>query len=227
MYDMKKPKLISFKLCPFVQRSVITLKEKKVDFDIEYIDLANKPDWFLKISPLGKVPVLQVDEEVLFESAVINEYLDETNPPSLHPKDPLVKAKHRAWIEFASSLMADLYLLTLAKEEAEFNKKKDDIRNKFRQLESILPTPSTKEFFFSGERFSLIDTSYAPFFMRLQFLILVKPDFETLFSGCEKVSLWSKSLLSKESVKNSVLPEVEAGYIQYIKDNKSYLGGIL
>ncbi len=73
---MVKPKLISFKICPYVQRSVITLKEKNVDFDIEYIDLANKPEWFLKISPLGRVPVLQVGEEVLFESAVINEYLD-------------------------------------------------------------------------------------------------------------------------------------------------------
>ncbi len=76
--------LISFVLCPFVQRSVITLKEKQVPFDITYVDLQNLPDWFNAISPMGKVPVLRVDEKrVLFESAVINEYLDETNPPPL------------------------------------------------------------------------------------------------------------------------------------------------
>lgn len=64
--------LISFKTCPFVQRSVITLKEKGIDFKTTYIDLAEKPAWFLAISPLGKVPVLKIGDEVLFESAVIN-----------------------------------------------------------------------------------------------------------------------------------------------------------
>lgn len=71
---MTKPTLISFKLCPYVQRSVINLLEKKVDYEIKYIDLANKPEWFLKISPFRRVPVLVVGEDVLFESAVINEY---------------------------------------------------------------------------------------------------------------------------------------------------------
>ena len=72
--------LISFDICPFVQRSVITLEEKGVKYNIKYIELENKPDWFLAISPFGKVPVLQVNDKVLFESAVINEYLDETVP---------------------------------------------------------------------------------------------------------------------------------------------------
>ena len=65
--------LISFDLCPFVQRSVITLLEKDIPFKRTNIDLANKPDWFLQISPLGKVPVLKIDGNILFESAVINE----------------------------------------------------------------------------------------------------------------------------------------------------------
>ena len=84
-------KLISFKLCPFVQRSIITLLEKGVGYEIEHIDLSNKPQWFLDISPFGKVPVLVVDDDVvLFESAVINEFLDETAPGRrLHPDDPL------------------------------------------------------------------------------------------------------------------------------------------
>ena len=224
---MEKPKLVSFKICPYVQRSVITLREKKVDFDIEYIDLAKKPDWFLKISPLGRVPVLQIGNEVLFESAVINEYLDETNPPSLHPADPLTKAKHRAWIEFGSTLTTDLYILTITKEEAEYLKKKEDIVNKFRQLEAVLPNAMDGNLFFSGSKFCLIDTSFAPFFMRLNFLSHARPEFDSLFSEFPKVALWSKSLLAKETVKLSVLPEVENGFIQYIKDHNSYLGGIL
>ena len=64
-------KLISHKLCPYVQRAVIALTEKGVAFERIDIDLANKPDWFLKISPLGKTPVLQVSDTAIFESAVI------------------------------------------------------------------------------------------------------------------------------------------------------------
>src|SRR6201995_1115806 len=71
----EKLTLISHKLCPYVQRAVIALNEKGVPFERVDIDLANKPDWFLKLSPLGKTPVLVVGEHAIFESAVILEYL--------------------------------------------------------------------------------------------------------------------------------------------------------
>src|SRR5207237_8146465 len=84
--------LISHKLCPYVQRAVIALTEKGVPFERIDIDLANKPDWFLKISPLGKVPVFVVahdgGEVALFESNVICEYIEHTFPEAkLHPQD--------------------------------------------------------------------------------------------------------------------------------------------
>ncbi len=88
--------LVSYHLCPYVQRAVITLLEKEISHQRTYIDLSNKPDWFRQISPLGKVPLLKVSDEVLFESTVICEYLDEITPGSLYPIDPLIKAKHRA-----------------------------------------------------------------------------------------------------------------------------------
>src|SRR6266478_9574691 len=84
--------LISHKLCPYVQRAVIALTEKGVPFERIDIDLANKPDWFLAISPLGKTPVLQVGDTAIFESAVILEYLEETEPKPLHPADALARA---------------------------------------------------------------------------------------------------------------------------------------
>ncbi len=83
MSSQQPIELISFNLCPFVQRSVITLNKKGIDYKITYIDLADKPDWFLALSPLGKVPVLKHGDEVLFESAVINEYLDEITPQQI------------------------------------------------------------------------------------------------------------------------------------------------
>src|SRR5215467_2696735 len=80
-------KLISHKLCPYVQRAVIALTEKGVPFERIDIDLANKPDWFLKISPLGKTPVLVVGDHAIFESAVILKYLEETQVEPLQPAD--------------------------------------------------------------------------------------------------------------------------------------------
>lgn len=76
--------LISHPLCPYVQRAAIALAEKQVPFQRIDIDLGNKPDWFLAISPLGKTPVLQVGQgrrsTAIFESTVILEYLEETTP---------------------------------------------------------------------------------------------------------------------------------------------------
>ena len=87
---MTKYTLISFKLCPYVQRVAIALAEKGISFDLQYVDLDNKPDWFTRISPLGKVPLLKVEDEeretVLFESSVILEYLEDSHAEvPLHP----------------------------------------------------------------------------------------------------------------------------------------------
>src|SRR5215472_2716457 len=100
--------LISHVLCPYVQRAVISLSEKRVPFERVDVDLSNKPQWFTAISPLGKTPVLQVGDTAIFESAVILEYLDETQASPLHPADPLRRAEHRAWIEFGSAILNDI-----------------------------------------------------------------------------------------------------------------------
>src|SRR3954467_3761680 len=102
-------KLVSHKLCPYVQRAVIVLTEKGVPFERIDVDLSNKPEWFKKISPLGKTPVLLVDDTAIFESAVILEYLEETQPNPLHPADPLARAEHRAFIEFGSAGLNDIW----------------------------------------------------------------------------------------------------------------------
>src|SRR5690242_4210013 len=112
--------LVSHKLCPYVQRAAIALAEKGVAFARRDVDLANKPDWFKAVSPLGKTPVLLVrvpqkwepvwrssagttnNDTAIFESAVILEYLEETQRNPLHPGAPLARAEHRAWIEFGS-----------------------------------------------------------------------------------------------------------------------------
>src|SRR5260370_39412842 len=98
-------KLISHRLCPYVQRAVIALTEKGVSFERIDIDLANKPDWFLAISPLGKTPVLQVGVTAIFESAVILVDLEEKEPKPVHPVGPLRGAGHREWEEIGTAVV--------------------------------------------------------------------------------------------------------------------------
>ena len=101
--------LISHALCPFVHRAAIMLREKGVAFTRRNVDLKAKPEWFLAISPRGKVPVLVADGVALFESAAICEFLDETHPPRLIADDPFVRARQRAWVEVASDLLLAHY----------------------------------------------------------------------------------------------------------------------
>lgn len=101
-------RLVSHKLCPYVQRARIVLAEKSIPHEVEFIDLGSKPDWFLRYSPLGKVPVLLVNDRPLFESAVISEYLDDISPGSMHPDDVFHKARNRSWIEFASAMLGQI-----------------------------------------------------------------------------------------------------------------------
>ena len=117
------PKLVSFKVCPFVQRVAITLQYKGIDYDIEYIDLGSPPEWFLAISPLKKVPLLIVDSTVIFESAVINEYIDEAYQPMLHPEDLLLKAINRSWIEFSNNISLYTFELTIKEKKNDKDKK--------------------------------------------------------------------------------------------------------
>ena len=135
--------LISHKLCPYVQRAVIALTEKGVPFERIDIDLANKPDWFLKISPLGKVPVLLVEtkdgEAALFESNVICEYIEETQAGAkLHPQDPLQRAQHRAWMEFGSTILSELWGLETTGDPAVFESKRQAVAAKFARVEEAL-----------------------------------------------------------------------------------------
>ena len=199
---MAKLTLISFPLCPFVQRAIIALKEKAVEFDVVYVDLANKPDWFLALSPLGKVPVLKVErpgkpDAVVFDSAVILEYLEETaGGVALHPADALERAQHRAWIEFGSAILNDIAGLYGAADEAAFSIKVAALRAKFMRVESRLKGP-----WFDGERFSLVDAVFGPVFRYVDAFDRIG-DFGIL-AGLPKVGVWRRALATRPTVQTN------------------------
>lgn len=213
---MTEYKLVSFDVCPYVQRSVITLQEKKVPYEIEYIELGDPPDWFLAASPLGKVPILFVAEEVLFESAVINEYLDETTPGRrLHPEDPLRRARDRAWIEFTSTILIDRNRMQHSVTEEETRERAAGVRSKLTRLEEQLGAGPL----FHGEVFSLVDAAIAPLFQRLAWCLELAPDLGVL-KGLPKVIAWSSALLARESIKRSTVPDIRERYFEYLQGKR-------
>jgi glutathione S-transferase len=214
-----KLELISFKLCPFVQRAVIVLKEKGVNFELTYIDVYNPPEWFKVISPLGKVPLLKVNDAVLFESAVIMEYLDEAITPKLHPDNLIEKAQQRGWMEFSSDLLANTYQLLTAKTEEAFESQYQAMQGKLERLEGVLnSTP-----YFSGEHFRLIDAAFAPFFMRISFVAQCKP-LENLYATIPKVAAWRDALLTRPSVQQSVVSDLGDLYRNnFVRKNEGHI----
>ncbi len=214
--------LISFDLCPFVQRSVITLLEKNRDFKITYIDLANRPEWFMKTSPFGKVPVLRTGNAVIFESAVINEYIDEICPPAMHPADPLQRAINRAWIEFGSGMLVSQYEMMTSKDKAGFDAKSQEIRDKLAQIEAQLSSSGN---FFNGEKFSLIDAAIAPLFMRLN--ILEQHISSVKFITTPRLTKWRDAMLAMPSVQKSVIPEFSEKLLKYLQQGNSYIASQL
>ena len=224
-----KPILVSFDLCPYVQRAAITLAEKGVAFDRRTVDLANRPDWFKALSPLGKVPLLQVGDAVLFESAPIVEYLDEMHSPALHPADPLTRARHRAWMEVGSSILADIWGIETTPDKAAFEGHKQKMREKFTRLEAELgPEEGPEEEkgpYFAGGAFSLVDAVFAPAFRYFDvFDRLV--DLGT-FRDLTKVQAWRRALAKRPSVRGAVIPDYEVRLEAFLRRQKSHLVTLL
>lgn len=209
--------LISHHLCPYVQRSLITLAEKRIPHQRRYVDLGNKPQWFRELSPLGKVPVLQVNgEAVVFESAVICEFLDEVTPDSLHPFDPLAKARHRAWIEFGSQLLNDIARLYNASAEATFNDCVEVIHGKLLRLEPEIQGP-----LFAGDRFCLIDAAYGPIFRYFDTLDPYLP-FD-VFQDSPAVKAWRGELARRPTVQDAVTEDYPARLKDFLLRRDSHL----
>ncbi|MBS0449914.1 MAG: glutathione S-transferase family protein [Proteobacteria bacterium] len=216
--------LVSHLLCPYVQRAAIALREKDVPFERVTIDLADKPAWFLKISPLGKVPLLRVPrgngggESVLFESNVICEYFEETQAgPRLHPEDPLLRAEHRAWMEFGSSILVDLWGYETTRDAQVFEQKRQALVAKFERVEAEMGDGP----FFAGERFSLVDAVFAPVF---RYFELFDDLYDShVFDHTPKVNAWRRALRERPSVREAVVPEYRQHLHTFLQKHEAHL----
>jgi glutathione S-transferase len=213
--------LVSHDLCPYVQRAAIALHEKGVAFERMNVDLANKPDWFTAISPLGKVPLLKVGEAVIFESAVILEYLEDTEANPLHPADPLKRAEHRAWIEFGSSILADIWGFYTASDEATLQAKARALTEKFARLEQRLGEGP----YFDGSRFSLVDAVFAPVFRYFDAFDRIG-DFGIL-SAKPKIDAWRRTLADRPSIARAVAGDYAKRLWAFLRQRHSRLSALM
>lgn len=167
---MKDIQLFSTPSCPYAHRTRLVLHDKQVDFELIEIDLQNIPDWYLDISPNGKVPLLKNKNTIVWESAIINEYLDDLYPePPLLPATPELRASSRIWIDYADKeFLAQLHRLLFETDTAKY----DDIARKLdvhmRHLNDAGLANATP--FWMGDRVTLVDYTYYPFFERFSLL---------------------------------------------------------
>jgi glutathione S-transferase len=214
--------LVSHHLCPYVQRAAIVLAEKGIACERRYIDLAAKPDWFRAISPLGKVPLLLVrdrngKETVIFESVVICEYLEETlTRVRLHPQDPLERAQHRAWIEFGSAILADIWGLETATDASIHEKARQALIEKFVRLETAVAGP-----YFAGETFSMVDAVFGPIFRYFDVFDTIA-DME-IFAQTEKVRAWRTALMQRPSVANAAPRDYADRLRAFLTERRAHL----
>lgn len=215
--------LVSHHLCPYVQRAAIALDEKGIPFERVLIDLADKPAWFQAISPLGKVPLLRVrrvkaPEAVLFESTVICEYIEEIGSgPRLHPADPLERARHRAWMEFGSAILSDIWRLETAQGREHFDQASQAVAAKFARVEAVLADGP----YFAGEAFCLVDAVFGPIFRYFDVFDAILD--MRLFADLPKISAWRRALSERPSVAKAAVQDYPDRLKAFLRRHEAYL----
>lgn len=211
--------IVSFKICPFVQRVTALLEAKKILYEIKFIELSDKPQWFLDISPNGQVPILITeDDKVLFESDAIVEYLEEAYPVLQSDVTPEDRAVNRAW----SYLASKHYLVqcsaqrsgdaeTLAKRAGKLSKVFDKVEKK------LDGTP-----FFNGSELSMVDVAWLPLLHRAN--VIEEHTGYDFIGDRPKLKYWQEQLLNTGLAEKSVPPDFEGVFTNFYLSNQTFLG---
>lgn len=212
-------KVISFKICPFVQRVTALLEAKEIPYEIEYIDLNNKPDWFLKLSPTGQVPVLVTENgTALFESDAIAEYLDDVHlglEPDISPEQ---RASDRAWSYQASKHYLVQCGTMRSSDKETLQEKSSNLGKAFARAEAKLE----KGPYFKGDTFSNVDIAWLPLLHRAD--IVERHSGYDFFEQFPKVKAWQTEVLKTGLAKKSVSEDFVEAFSKFYLSDETYLG---
>lgn len=212
-------KIISYKICPFVQRVTAMLEAKQMPYKIDYISLKDKPDWFLDVSPNGQVPVLITENgTALFESDAIVEYIDEIAPP-MHPGlSPEQKAIERAWSYQAAKNYLVQCSTMRSHDKATLEERAEKLSSLFGKAEQQL----SDEGFFSGAQIGNVDMAWLPLLHRAN--IIERHAGYDFLKGFPTVKAWQKRLLETGLAKKSVSEDFEKLFVEFYLSDQTYLG---
>jgi glutathione S-transferase len=203
---MPEIELFTSNLSPYAHRVRLALLEKKIDFWHTEIDLANKPEWFLVIAPLGEVPVIRHEDRFISDSTVILEYLDEVFPtPSLRPKGPAKRAIARFWLRFADERFAPAIDHCLTAETAdEQTASAAELRDHLLFMEREGLARCGRGPYWMGSELSIVDLAFYPFFERFPAIQQYRPVSLPLISI--RLRYWLDAMRERASVKATQNP---------------------
>jgi len=214
-------KIVSFKICPFVQRVVADLEAKEIPYEVEYISLSDKPEWFLEISPNGQVPVLITESGTpLFESDAIIEYIEEVHGALEQDLTAEQKALDRAW----SYLASKNYLVqcsTMRSDDSDVLKSRNDkLGSAFEKAEKKLGTGP----FFNGPSIGKVDIAWLPLLHRAA-IVEDRTGYD-LLAEYPRVKRWQTSLLDTGLAERSVAGDFEDVFSSFYLSDETHLGKI-
>lgn len=211
-------KIISFKICPFVQRVTAALEAKKIPYEIEYISLSDKPQWFLDISPNGQVPLLVTETgTALFESDAIIEYIEDEFGPLEQGVTNEQRALDRAWSYLGSKHYLAQCGTMRSSDKATLTEKVANVAKAFAKVEKQVAGP-----FFKGEQLSNVDMAWLPLLHRAH-IIKSHTCFDML-DGFPKVQAWQQQLMETGLVEKTVAEDFEAAFTGFYLSEQTFLG---
>ncbi|CAI5654362.1 unnamed protein product [Oreochromis niloticus] len=185
------------RFCPFAQRARLVLKAKGIKYETINIHLKEKPEWYLKKNPLGQVPTLETPAgEVIYESPITCEYLDEVYPEKkLLPSSPFAKAQQKMMLEHFSKVIPYFYKIPTGRKNGEdVSGLEADLKEKFAKLNACLVNKKTK--FFGGDSITMIDYMMWPWFERAEAY-----QFKQFLDGTPELKKWTELMLQDSAVK--------------------------
>ena len=192
-------KLYSAKGCPFARRTRLVLHEKGTEFEAHEVDFRNKSEEFLEASPTGKVPVVVADGHSLYESNIVNQYLDEVyEEPKLMPGDPKARAYARIWMARADDdFYPQVFVSSMGRERGFPQELISEAKEKLKVTLSRLED-SLKGSEYLADDFSLADIAHAGNFVRLHEL---EENGTVSLADYPNVASWMARIEARESFK--------------------------
>ncbi len=212
-------KVISFKICPFVQRVTALLEAKNIPYEIDFISLKDKPQWFLDISPTGQVPVLVSENgTALFESDAIIEYIDDISEPLEQGITPEEKALNRAWSYQAAKHYLVQCSAMRSSDKTTLSERSANLSKAFEKAEKQLGRGP----FFNGETLGNVDIAWLVLLHRAN-IIRQNTGYDFL-TGYPKVQAWQAALMNTNLAEKSTAKDFETDFTDFYLSEKTFLG---